>query len=253
MTSNEAEPGSPPGRPGPAASQPGRVAAQASGPSSGSSSPNSPTQTLSANHSIADPPRPSGPPARPRPPWEAVEAAAHRATWTLVPRRSPSTPRADWSHTTCAVCGSGRRELVSAQTPPTSPSSAAPPTKGVDQFMPMARTADGRTMVLVRSSAVFLWHADAPDKIVTVIPPPRSVTEPAPRGNVQSVTNRGRRFLPRRPDLASRRSNLSDRSERSASCLGARRPSRGRGIRRRRPAIWIGPYPLPREASTTSH
>jgi WD40 repeat protein len=35
-------------------------------------------------------------------------------------------------------------------------------------------------MVLVRSSAVFLWHAENPDKLISVTPPPHSGAEPAP-------------------------------------------------------------------------
>ena len=42
-----------------------------------------------------------------------------------------------------------------------------------------AKTADGRMMAFVRSSSVFLWHADTPDKVVKVIPPPRSGVESA--------------------------------------------------------------------------
>ncbi len=43
--------------------------------------------------------------------------------------------------------------------------------------MPMARTADGQIMVLVRSSAILLWHAERPDKLISVIPPPHSGPE----------------------------------------------------------------------------
>jgi WD40 repeat protein len=45
-------------------------------------------------------------------------------------------------------------------------------------FMPMAKTADGRTMVFVRSASIFVWHAGAPDTAVKVVPPPRSGVEP---------------------------------------------------------------------------
>ena len=54
----------------------------------------------------------------------------------------------------------------------------------------LSRTTDGRVMALVRSSAIFLWHSEAPAPIQPVIPPPRPGGEPAlasksdPRGNV---------------------------------------------------------------------
>jgi eukaryotic-like serine/threonine-protein kinase len=38
-------------------------------------------------------------------------------------------------------------------------------------------------MALLRSSGIFLWHAEAPEKIVPVVPPPGSGTEPAPASN----------------------------------------------------------------------
>ncbi len=36
----------------------------------------------------------------------------------------------------------------------------------------IAKTSDGRRMVLVRSSAVFLWNAESPDRVTPVAPPP---------------------------------------------------------------------------------
>jgi eukaryotic-like serine/threonine-protein kinase len=47
-------------------------------------------------------------------------------------------------------------------------------------FTPMAKTPDGQTMVLVRSSAIFLWRSQAPDGLIPVIPPPHPAAEPAP-------------------------------------------------------------------------
>jgi WD40 repeat protein len=44
----------------------------------------------------------------------------------------------------------------------------------------MAKTPDGRIMALVRSSAIFLWRAETPDRIISVIPPLRYGAEPAP-------------------------------------------------------------------------
>ena len=44
----------------------------------------------------------------------------------------------------------------------------------------LARTTDGRVVALVRSSAILLWHSEAPVPVQPVIPPPRSGGEPAP-------------------------------------------------------------------------
>jgi len=54
-----------------------------------------------------------------------------------------------------------------------------PPALGT-WFTPMAKTPDGQTMVLVRSSAVFLWRSQAPDRLIPVIPLGHSAAEPAP-------------------------------------------------------------------------
>jgi WD40 repeat protein len=72
-------------------------------------------------------------------------------------------------------------ESLSAQTPPAL-QVALPPLarKAGPNLTPVARTADGRIMALIRSSGVFLWHPEAPEKIVRVVPPPRSGAEPAP-------------------------------------------------------------------------
>jgi WD40 repeat protein len=55
-------------------------------------------------------------------------------------------------------------------------------------------------MALIRSSEVFLWHAGAPDKIITVVPPSRSLTEPAPpaiNGPNRATTFRAVQIAPR--------------------------------------------------------
>ena len=44
---------------------------------------------------------------------------------------------------------------------------------------PMARTPDGRSFVLARSSAVYLWHPESPNRFELVISPPRSAVETA--------------------------------------------------------------------------
>src|SRR5262249_51787990 len=68
---------------------------------------------------------------------------------------------------------------------------------------PLARTPDGRVMVLVRSpdsrrpSAVLLWHAQTPALVQPVTPPPSSPGESAsaaqtdPRGNATNGTDVG--------------------------------------------------------------
>jgi len=67
---------------------------------------------------------------------------------------------------------------LSALTPPMFQNPLPVPTKRQwFNLMPIARTLDGRTMVLVRSTTVFLWHDDSPDKVVPVIPPPHAGTE----------------------------------------------------------------------------
>jgi WD40 repeat protein len=44
----------------------------------------------------------------------------------------------------------------------------------------MAKTPDGRIMVMARSSEVFLWRAVAPEQMIPVLPPARSVLDLAP-------------------------------------------------------------------------
>jgi WD40 repeat protein len=67
---------------------------------------------------------------------------------------------------------------LSAQTPPNL-QVPLPLVKALFNMTPLSRTSDGRTMVLLRSSGVFLWHAASPEKIVTVVPPPGSDSDPA--------------------------------------------------------------------------
>src|SRR5262249_41321921 len=51
----------------------------------------------------------------------------------------------------------------------------------------MAKTADGRIMVLSRASYVFLWRADTPDTMVPLISQPRQASElpPSPAGRLE--------------------------------------------------------------------
>jgi eukaryotic-like serine/threonine-protein kinase len=65
------------------------------------------------------------------------------------------------------------------------------PAAGPFNMTPLAKTPDGTVMVLVRSSAIFLWHAEKPDRLISVVPPPHSGVETAtgaPSGSRRSVT-----------------------------------------------------------------
>ncbi len=42
---------------------------------------------------------------------------------------------------------------------------------------PVSRTPDGRTMVLVRSSNLFLWRAESPDRLIPVVPPAHATAD----------------------------------------------------------------------------
>jgi WD40 repeat protein len=44
----------------------------------------------------------------------------------------------------------------------------------------MAKTSDGRTIALIRSQAIFLWHSESPNELVSVELPQRYSPEPAP-------------------------------------------------------------------------
>jgi eukaryotic-like serine/threonine-protein kinase len=155
-TPNDADPGSPIVRSGPA-----------------------PTPTLSTTHSSTDPPRTSGPPGgRPHAPLD----------------RRGGFREMDPRPTSLAFDAQGRlvahdlRSLriwqagsLSAQTPPSLQVPLPPIARKVwPNPTQTARTADGRIMALIRSSGVFLWHVEAPNKIVPVVPPPHSGIEPAP-------------------------------------------------------------------------
>jgi WD40 repeat protein len=136
---------------------------------------------LDSTSSSSDPPRPSG-----QPPTERGRGG---------PMNRPDRPReVDRDrYTTLAFDSNGRlvahdiRGLriwpagsIAAQTAPPLQYPLPPPArKGWMNLMPTAKTADGRIMVFVRSSSVFLWHADAPGKAVRINPPPRPGVEPA--------------------------------------------------------------------------
>jgi len=79
---------------------------------------------------------------------------------------------------------------ISAQTPPIHQVPMPFAAGTWFNLTPTAKTPDGRTMALVRSSAVFLWHAGTPDRLISVIPPPHTGAEPA-----LGVTNGPRRAL----------------------------------------------------------
>jgi len=66
------------------------------------------------------------------------------------------------------------------------------------RMTPMAKTSDGRNLVLVRSSAVFLWNAESPDRVTPVTPPPGWGTVPASVANKASrpVGTAGAEWVP---------------------------------------------------------
>ncbi len=70
-------------------------------------------------------------------------------------------------------------DAVPARTPPILriPQNQAQPA----WFTPIARSADGRTMALLRSSSVSIWRSDHPDRLIPVKPPaPEGSTERGP-------------------------------------------------------------------------
>jgi eukaryotic-like serine/threonine-protein kinase len=68
---------------------------------------------------------------------------------------------------------------IRAQTPPIQ-QLPMPKADGHSWPNTMARTPDGHVLALVRSSAVYLWRSDRPDRILPVIPPPRPTAEFSP-------------------------------------------------------------------------
>ena len=177
-TPNHDEPGPPPARPAPAAASPGRQVGKGSTPEPTSST--SPGSTPAANGSNAsEPSRPNGPGGR----------GGRGGPGTGRPRDGDRDPRP----TMLAFDAEGRLVAhdikglriwppgsLPGLTPPMLQNPLSAPAKRQRfNLMPMAGTTDGRTMVFVRSTAVFLWHVDAVDKVVPVIPPPHSGSEPS--------------------------------------------------------------------------
>ena len=79
---------------------------------------------------------------------------------------------------------------------------ALPPAEGQPWQRATARTSDGHSLVLARSSSVFLWRAETPNRVQPVIPPLRSVTESPPfsktgprRETTAGADSNGPRFL----------------------------------------------------------
>ena len=72
---------------------------------------------------------------------------------------------------------------ISAQSTPAIQLSLPPLPSAAGGFnlTPIAKTPDGKTMVLVRFSAIYIWHADNPDGLISVIPPSHSGAERAIR------------------------------------------------------------------------
>ncbi len=54
-----------------------------------------------------------------------------------------------------------------------------PTVSGPWRMTSLTRTPDGHTMVLARSSSLFLWHDEAPEKLIPITLPPQSRSEPA--------------------------------------------------------------------------
>ncbi len=73
--------------------------------------------------------------------------------------------------------------------PPAPPPQSLPEIQTGFRMLQMARASDGRTMALLRVSAVYLWRAEAPDPAVRVIPPTRP---PAAVATLSIGTNPGR-------------------------------------------------------------
>ncbi len=88
-----------------------------------------------------------------------------------------------------------------------------PPVAGTTlNLMPMAKTADGQMMVLVRSSAIFRWHAERPDRLVSVIPPPHSGLEPS--AGPSNAPRRGATASAEAPPLRIRTIQVAPRGDR---------------------------------------
>jgi WD40 repeat protein len=88
-----------------------------------------------------------------------------------------------------------------------------PPVAGTTlNLMPLAKTADGQTMVLVRSSTMLLWHAERPDKLISVIPPPHSMSEPSPE--MSNASRRGANASAEAPPLRIRTIQVAPRGDR---------------------------------------
>ena len=95
----------------------------------------------------------------------------------------------------------------------------------------VAGTPDGRLMVFVRSSSVFLWRAEAYKDLIPVIPPPAACGIRTRHGHRHATgwCRRNGRLEPSiqgGTDRAERRSPLPDRSGRQAPCLVVGRQSR---------------------------
>ena len=61
---------------------------------------------------------------------------------------------------------------ISVQTPPTIKESLpSVPINGPWRMISMAKTADGRNMVFLRSSSLFLWNAESPETVMPLVPP----------------------------------------------------------------------------------
>jgi serine/threonine protein kinase/WD40 repeat protein len=104
------------------------------------------------------------------------------------PPRGEGGPRRNVAPTSLALDGEGRlvaHEAGGLRVWPTGPGSMAAGTfvpypqreRGGGFFSLITKTPDGRSMAVVRNSSVFLWRADAPNRLISVVPPARPRAE----------------------------------------------------------------------------
>ena len=90
----------------------------------------------------------------------------------------------------------------------------------------MAKTVDGRTMVFVRSSALFLWNAETPDTVMPVTPPPG--WEPIRRVATPKRVSSARPPAPTRPPRRFR--DRPDRARRQTASTCSNKPGPGKPL-----------------------
>jgi serine/threonine protein kinase/WD40 repeat protein len=151
--------------------------------------------------------RRGGPPERGRPPWAGPPNQD---------RDRPTSLAFDVQGRLLAYNTQGLRVWpagpISAQVPPAIQLPLPPAAGTTHSLMPMAKTPDGKIMMLVRSSALFLWHAERPEKLISVIPPSRSGLEPSP--GTSNASRRGATASTEAPPLRIRSIQISPHGDR---------------------------------------